>query len=93
MTPRARTLFAILDLSPSVILLGIAQGVIPHGWPAFVFGVAGMLGTAGLLWPRRPWSNERKIAESKKRIAAGLPPLNGFEYLMLPELQKPEDAE
>lgn len=92
MTPRARTLFAILDLTPSVILLAIAQGIVPHGWPAFVAGVVGMFGTAGLLWPRRAWSNERKIAESKKRITAGLPPLHGYEYLLLPELKQPSDG-
>lgn len=91
MTPRARTLAAIADMTPNILIMAIAQGLIPHGWWAFAAGVLGMLGTAGLLWPRRPWSDAKKIAESKRRIAAGLPPLNGYEYLLLPEMRSPED--
>jgi hypothetical protein len=91
MSPRGRTPFAILDLAASIITLAIGQGIIHHGWPAFLAGSMGLIGSAGLLWPRRRWSDKEKIARSRKLIEAGKRPLDGYEWVQLPPLREPEE--
>ena len=49
---------------------------------ASVLTAYGFYGAYTYRQPRTPWTNEQKIAESRRRIAAGEPPIQGYEWLI-----------
>lgn len=70
-------------LATSMSLLNLAT---PTGkLAAFVAALLNAYGIHGVAaWnpPRDPWTPEQKQAESIRRIAIGMPPLVGYEYLV-----------
>jgi hypothetical protein len=70
-------------------LLAISQGLLDthvelRRWLAWMLGLLaayGITGVAAFVPPREPWSYERKVQESRARLARGDAPLAGFEFL------------
>jgi hypothetical protein len=79
-----------LGVIATTIMLASAMGILSFS-TAFGKGCAllaallnayGIHGVAAWNPPREPWTIEQKQAESMRRIAMGMPPLVGFEYLL-----------
>jgi hypothetical protein len=89
-----------LHILASLLLKAIAFGLVPQvgTWHQVVAGVLSLLDDYGFIAsskaspPRDIWTEEQKIAESLKRIAAGDPPLRGYEHLQAPGGSQPTAA-
>lgn len=68
------TSMSLLDLTTSSGKLG--------AFVAALLNAYGIHGVAAWSPPREPWTPEQKQAESMRRIAMGMPPLVGYEYLL-----------
>jgi hypothetical protein len=79
-----------LGVIATTIMLASAMGILSFS-TAFGQGCAltaallnayGIHGVAAWSPPREPWTPEQKAQESMRRIAMGMPPLVGYEYLL-----------
>jgi hypothetical protein len=71
-------------------LMAISQGLLDahpefRRWISWAVGLLAVYGITGVaVWPppRIPWTPEQKVQESMRRIAMGMAPLVGYEYLL-----------
>lgn len=75
----------------STYLVALQQGIVDIHSPGgkymtlatAVLNLYGIHGALNYQRGRQPWTNEQKIAESLRRMAANLPPLSGYEFLLV----------